>query len=150
MSFYRPIVCTILVLLHLMIVSSVASAERIERNFLINSNGIQSFETLIKYAENFAKNSIDQEFTTNPEATEVNLIILGEHQGQVVPLLRSTVSRSQWQQNSRMRLWTRYFGSSAFLLGFRDTQPSPASTPQSRPLVGFRERLENDPAFRDD
>ncbi|MGQ4649127.1 hypothetical protein [Lyngbya aestuarii] len=129
---------------------SAALAERIERNFLINSNGIQSFENLVQYAENFAKNSIDQEFTANPKATEVNLIILGEHQGQVVPLLRSTVSRSQWQQNFKMRSWTRYFASSAFLLGFRDTQPSQASKPQSRPRVRSRSRLENDPAFRDD
>ncbi|MEW6494165.1 MAG: hypothetical protein AB1589_16875 [Cyanobacteriota bacterium] len=129
---------------------SIASAEPIERSFLLNLDGGQSFENLLDQAQDLAKISIDEEFAYNPQATEISIIVSGEHQGQIVPLLRSKVSRSQWQSDSRIYRWTRYFvTSSGMLLGFYDSPATP--TPQT-PFIGAprRSNFQNDPGFRDD
>lgn len=128
---------------------SIASAESVERNFILNSEGNQSFDILLQQAQELAQNSIDQEFIENPEVSEVSIVILGEHQGQIVPLLRSQVSRSKWQQDPKIYRWTRYFThNSRVLLGFN--KPSVFSTPQLDSAQERRKRIENDPAYRDD
>ncbi|NEO32165.1 MAG: hypothetical protein F6K36_17375 [Symploca sp. SIO3C6] len=137
----------ILVVSNFLATISIASAETIQRNFILNSNGNQSFETLLKQAESFLENSINQEFAQNPEATEVAIMILGEHQGQIVPLLHAIVSRSVWQQDLTKSDWLSYFSRSEILLGFRDSQ---ANSPQPKLRDSFEDALVNDPAFRDD
>lgn len=150
MSLYRRLFwSTLLVLSSLVSTLSSASAELVERNLILNSDGSQSFEALLQQAQNLAKDSIEQEFTENSEVTAISILVLGEHQGQIVPLLRSQVSRSGWQQDSRIYRWTRYFTSnSRVLLGFN--QPSAPPTPQVDPAEERRRRRENDPAYRDD
>jgi hypothetical protein len=59
--------------------------------------------------------------------------ILGDRQGQQVPLLTSRVSRSQWQQQPIIRPWTKYFATSAVLLGFNQPQKTPTTPGQSTP-----------------
>ncbi len=70
------------------------------------------------------------------------MTILGDRQGQQVPLLFSRVSRSDWQQQPTIRQWTRYFATSAVLLGFNQPQrnsappaPSTPSTPINRSVT---------------
>ncbi|HAA28441.1 MAG TPA: hypothetical protein DCE56_13100 [Cyanobacteria bacterium UBA8553] len=130
---------------------SLASAETKEQNLLLNSDGTQSFNVLIRSAQDLAKTSIEQEFTENPEVNEVSLTISTEHNGQIVPILHAKVTRSQWQKDSRLNRWTKYFNSSGVLLGFYT--PSVSPTPQLSPrpvIVPRRLRQEKDPAFRDD
>jgi len=107
----------ILVLSTLLSTISLATAESVERNLILNSDGSQSFETLLQQAQDLAKDSIEQEFAENPDITEVSILVLGEHQGQIVPLLRSQVSRTGWQQDSRIYRWTRYFANNSKVLG---------------------------------
>lgn len=150
MSAYRRLLwSTILVLSSLVSSISIASAELVERNLILNSDSSESFETLLRQAQDLAKESIEQEFAQNPDVTEVSILISGEHQGQLVPLLRSQVSRSGWQKDSRMPQWTRYFANnSRVLLGFNKLSAPP--TPQLTPAQERRRRIENDPAYRDD
>lgn len=150
MNFYRRFCWGIIVVLtSLLSTVSIASAELVERDFILNSEPSQSFDILLQQAQDLAQDSIEQEFTENPNATEVSILVLGEHQGQIVPLLRSQVSRSRWQQDPRIYRWTRYFANnSRVLLGFN--QPSARPTPQIDPAEERRRRRENDPAFRDD
>lgn len=152
MSVYRRVLWRVILILSSLVVTiSIASAETKEKSFILNSDGTQSFETLIRYAQDLAKNSIEQEFTGNPEATEVSITISTEHNGQIVPLLNSKVSRSQWHRDSRIYRWTKYFGSSGVLLGFY--APSTSPTPQLSPgavIVPRRLMHEKDPGFRDD
>lgn len=140
---------TLFVLSSLASTISIASAESVERNFILNSDGSKSFETLLRQAQDLAKDLIEEEFAQNSEVTEVSILVSGEHQGQIVPLLRSQVSRSQWQQDSSMSRWTRYFANnSRVLLGFN--KPVAPPNPQLDPAEERRRRIENDPAYRDD
>lgn len=105
-----------------------ANAEINQLNFLLTSYNIQDFESLIQQAESIAKTSIEQEFTNNPNLTEISVMILGQRNGQVVPLLSSTVSRSDWQKEPRIYKWSRYFVSSEVLLGFKEPQATQSSS----------------------
>ncbi len=139
----------VLGLTSLVITISIASAELVERNFILNSDSNPSFETLLQQAQDLARQSIEQEFAENPETNEISIMVLGEHQGQIVPLLRSQVTRTQWQRDSRIYRWTRYFANnSQVLLGFNN----PPATPQPTGYLEMprRSRLEGDPGFRDD
>lgn len=107
---------------------SAANAETNQLNFILTSYNIQDFESLIQQAESIAKNSIEQEFTSHPNLTEVSVMILGQRNGQIVPLVSSTVSRSNWQKEPRIDKWSRYFVSSEVLLGFKEPQVTQSSS----------------------
>lgn len=151
MGFSRRILwSTIFVITSLVVTVPTALAETKELNLTLESIGNPSFETIMKQAQELAEQSVEQEFTDNPEITEVSITILGDRNGQIVPLLRSKVSRSQWQQDPRIYLWTKYFNNSGVLLGFYNSSGSSAKVapePVARPS---RVRLEDDPGFRDD
>ncbi len=151
MGFYRHLLWeAILITITLISTVSIALAEIKENSLILNSNTSKSFESLIQQAEDLAEQSIKEEFTINPEATKISILISAERNGQIVPVLRSKVSRSQWQRDSRIRRWTRYFDNSGILLGFYN--PSSVSQPTSTAATStsVRNRREDDPAFRDD
>lgn len=93
----------------------------------------QTFNQLIQQAEIQAVSLIEQEFANNPRITEITVTILGDRQGQQAPLLFSKVSRTDWQQQPIIREWTKYFATSAVLLGFNAPQTIPAPAAQSTP-----------------
>jgi hypothetical protein len=155
MGFYRHLLWeAILITITLISTVSIALAEIKENSLILNSNTSKSFESLIQQAEDLAEQSIKEEFTINPEANKISILISAERNGQIVPVLRSKVSRSQWQRDSRIRRWTRYFDNSGILLGFYNPSSvsSPASQSTSTPAssTSVRRRREDDPAFRDD
>lgn len=100
----------------------------------------QTFDELIQQAEIQAIGLIEQEFAANSRTTEIAVTILGDRQGQQVPLLFSKVSRIDWQQQPIIRQWTRYFPTSAVLLGFNQPQKTPASQAQSAPITPINQR----------
>lgn len=110
-----------------MAVSTPAWAEPKQISILLSSQGNQDFETLMQQAEWVAGNLIQQAFAESPEITEVSVTIVGEHNGQQVPLLFSNVSRSNWQTKPNVQVWSRYFGTAESLLGFVKPQ-EPAAT----------------------
>lgn len=95
-----------------------ARAENRQIAFTLSSQSNQTFAALTQQAESLAKNLVEQAFAQSPSVTEVSVTIMGEHNGQEVPLLFSTVSRSNWQKEPRIQPWTHYASNSATLLGF--------------------------------
>jgi hypothetical protein len=149
--YHRLLWSSVLVLSSLAATISIALAETKEKSFILNSDGTQSFNVLIQSAQELAKSSIEKEFIESSDTTEVSITILIEHNGQIVPILNSKVSRSQWQRDSRLYRWTRYFGSSGVLLGFYAPSASPTPKVASGQVIVPRKlRNEKDPAFRDD
>ncbi|MGD1807517.1 hypothetical protein ACP6PL_19050 [Dapis sp. BLCC M126] len=104
---------------------------------MIESNNNNSYKSLVEQAENLAQKKINQEFTNNSEITEITITILGERRSQIVPVIRSTVSREEWQNNPKIDNFTRYFADAKLLLKFEDNSnisdnqpPVPNSSPQ--------------------
>lgn len=110
-----------------MALSAPAKAEPRQISILLSSQGNQDFETLMQQAEFVAGNFIQQVFVESSNVTEVSLTIVGEHNGQQVPLLSSNVSRSNWQTKPNVQAWSRYFSTAQSLLGFVKPQ-QPAAT----------------------
>ncbi len=155
MSFHRRLLsAVILVTINFTANISLALAEAKETYLTLNSDDSQSFAGLVQQAEDLAALSIAREFQENPALTEVTIIITADRSRQRVPVLRSRVSRSQWQKNSRIEQWTRYFADSQYLLGFRDSYISSANSGRSQtinvPAPSRPASRQNDPAFRDD
>ncbi|MEG4216363.1 hypothetical protein QUA27_13285 [Microcoleus sp. Pol14C6] len=133
---------------------SVSLAESKESYLTLDSDGSQSFASLVQQAEDLAKESIAREFEANPALTEVTVIITADRSRQRVPVLRSRVSRHDWHKDARIEQWTRYFADAQLLLGFRDGNILPANAGRSQiinaPTPSRQASRQNDPGFRDD
>lgn len=121
-------------------------------NFTISSDGNQNFQSLVQQAETLATNSIKQQFADNSSITDVSVTVVGEHNGQEVPLLFTKVSRSDWQTEPKFKPWTRYFNRAAVLLGFLNPQISQATLHMQKTTVfeWAKPKLKDEPGFRDD
>ncbi|XZN94734.1 MAG: hypothetical protein ACM65K_17835 [Microcoleus sp.] len=155
MSFYRLLLSAlILVTINFISSTSIALAETKESYLTVNSDDSQSFASLVQQAEDLAKESIAREFQNNPGLTEVTIIVTADRSRRMVPVLRSRVSRNQWQKDSRIEQWTRYFADAKYLLGFREGNISPANSGPSQtinvPAPSRPASRQNDPGFRDD
>ncbi|MEG4023817.1 hypothetical protein [Microcoleus sp. S13C4] len=155
MNFYlRLLSGLILAIISLTASISIALGETKERYLTLDSDGSQSFASLVQQAEDLAKESIAREFQENPALTEVTIIITADRSRQRVPVLRSRVSRRDWHKDARIEQWTRYFADAQLLLGFRDGNISPANSGYSQvinvPRPSRSTSRQNDPGFRDD
>jgi len=112
-------------------INPINSARQID--FTLKTQNDQTFNQLIQQAEIQAISLIEQEFANNPSVAEIAVTVLGDRQGQQAPLLFSKVSRTDWQQQPIIRQWTKYFATSAVLLGFNSPQTIPAPAAQSTP-----------------
>ena len=152
--YLRLLSAVILAIISLTASISIGLAETKERYLTLDSDGSQSFASLVQQAEDLAKESIAREFQENPALTEVTVIITADRSRQKVPVLRSRVSRHDWQQDARIEQWTKYFADAQLLLGFRDGNISPANYGSSQVInVAAPSRStsrKNDPGFRDD
>lgn len=104
-----------------------ASAQTKPIELRLNSQN-QNFQTLLQQAEAVAKKSLEQTFSENPNLMSVSLTVSAEHNGTIVPLLSTTVSRANWLNKPTIQAWSQYFTASEVLLGFRTTQPATSTT----------------------
>lgn len=107
---------------------SIANAELAQVTLSIDATLVPTFSDLIKQAESLAATEISQRFQADPTLTEVQIMVLGERNGQLVSLLSSSISRNAWQENPDLRQWTQYFSESNILLGYRLPDPVIPST----------------------
>lgn len=124
------------------IIAAPAVAEMKRIDHTLKSEPNQTFTTLMQQAESLATSLVAQGFAED-NITEVSVNILGERHGQQVPLLFSRVSRADWQKQTGIQQWTRYFRTSAVLLGFHKPEepnhspisafPNPTSEPGANP-----------------
>ena len=152
--YLRLLSAALLAIISLTASISIGLAETKEKYLTLDSDDSQSFAGLVQQAEDLAKESIAREFQENPALTEVTIIITADRSRRMVPVLRSRVSRNQWQKDSRIEQWTRYFADAKLLLGFREGNISPANSGPSQtinvPAPSRPASRQNDPGFRDD
>ncbi|MGB7439451.1 MAG: hypothetical protein WA919_00150 [Coleofasciculaceae cyanobacterium] len=125
----------------LLITTSPASAQIRQIDITLNSSASQTFTSLIEQAEFLAKSAIDQEFAQDKSLQEVSVTIVGERNGQLVPLLITKVSRSEWQKEPKVQTWVRYLADSEVLLGFREPLVTQSAANASRAVATKPPRL---------
>lgn len=72
------------------------------------------YKDLISQAESLVSGSIDQQFSQHAE-NSVEVVVLGNRNGDIIPILSTTVSREQWQTQPQVRAWTQYYASQSLL-----------------------------------
>lgn len=94
---------------------------------------------LISQAESMVSRAINHYFDANPSLTEVEVVVLGNSNGNIIPILTTSVARTQWQGNPLVSAWTKYYGAHA-LLQQHSMQPAQiAATPSHRSTsVGYQ------------
>jgi hypothetical protein len=83
-------------------------------------------ESGARQAERLAQDALNRRFSQSTE-TVFSVKVLGERDGQIVPILTIQVARGDWQKDAQVRTWARYFGSA--LLGSGRDRLSPPAAP---------------------
>ncbi|UBF28218.1 hypothetical protein K9N68_10230 [Kovacikia minuta CCNUW1] len=118
----------------LILLSLPVLAETKQIRSVITPTKEQTYLQMMRQAESLATRLVDRAFAENATITSVSVVILGERNGQEIPLLSSTVSRDNWKRISRIQPWSKYFGNSSIaLMGFTKL-PQPKAAPPPVPL----------------
>lgn len=135
----------------LLLLNFPAFAEKKLLNITLKAEADQTFSSLMQQAEIAAISLIKQEFNELSKVTEVGITVSGKRNGQEVPMLTTKVSRTNWQTQPTIQLWTNYFTKAAILLGFNAPLQAKFNSSKSSVSSGTtRPSLENDPGFRND
>lgn len=94
--------------------SWVANPETVVINVPVYSQVLHS--DLVTQAESLAEAEIDRQFNQSTSVSEIQVVVLGDRNGEMVPILTTTVSRTQWQENPQVAAWTQYYSNSYALL----------------------------------
>lgn len=94
--------------------------------------GRTSSDDLISQAESIAEQKINQYFSANPELADVEVVVLGSRNGDVIPVLTTAVSRSQWQENPQVSAWSKYYTAYALLRRHDERRPTQVAAAPSR------------------
>jgi hypothetical protein len=95
--------------------------------YLINlpvTSGIP-YRHLMTQAEGKVKDTIRHQFNQNPHLSRLQVVVTGDRQGEILPILTTTVSRAQWQTNPQVQTWTRYYNASYALIQRHDLKRNP-------------------------
>ncbi len=103
----------------------------------------ETYDSLIQRAESAAITALQQGFSQGSQITDVSVIILGQNQGVIAPVLSVGVSRPQWNGGSD---GFTYFNSARSLLRLDEQQLATADSPQPQgttPRVPSRPQRNN-------
>lgn len=81
----------------------------------------ETYESLIGRAEAAARSAVQQGFEQGNRVTDVSVVVLGQNQGTIAPVLVVELSRFQWN-NSDVQSGMTYFSSARLLLGLEEQQ----------------------------
>ena len=91
-----------------------------------------SSDDLISQAESMVSQEIVRHFDSDPSLAEVEIVVLGSRNGDVIPVLTTTVSRTQWQENPQVSAWTKYYSSYALIRRHDSQSPTQVAAAPSR------------------
>lgn len=107
--------------------SAYAQTESITLDLPVD--GQVTYRNLIAQAELMVSNTINRQFTQNPGLSTIQVVVVGDRHGEVIPVLTTTVSRAQWQENSQVNAWTQYYRASYALLQRHEQEERVAVAP---------------------
>ncbi|MFO8040131.1 MAG: hypothetical protein R6U67_11865 [Sodalinema sp.] len=95
----------------------------------------ERFRDLLTRAETIAQEEIQQTFNADIVVSDVSLVVMGENQGLMTPLLSVDVRRDRWRRNPQLSEWVQYYSNAEELLGFNRTPPT-ETTSAAEPVLG--------------
>jgi hypothetical protein len=86
--------------------------------------GQVEYGDFFRRAEAIARDEIRRQFSQNPDLADIQVVVVGDRNGEIVPILTTTVSRTQWQDTPRVSVWTKHYHASYMLLQHHQGQPT--------------------------
>lgn len=83
---------------------------------------------LLDAAESSVRQAIAQGFAQQSDLAAIAVLVLGNRNGEIVPILLTTVSREQWQAQPQVSAWTQYYTEATHALLQRPQRP-PSTAP---------------------
>ncbi len=108
-----------------------ADTARID-NITIDRQPDETYDSLIQRAESAARTAVQQSFAQGSQITNVSVVISGQNQGVIAPVLTVGVSRLQWNNSSNAQNGFTYFNSARSLLRLEEQQLATADSPQAQ------------------
>jgi len=119
-----------------------AQAKAKQLNFEVLVDHQAEYRDVLDAAKTSAQGKISQQFRENPEVSTLQISVLLDRNGEIIPLFTTAVSRAQWQQQPRIEPWVKYHNSYALLKRHEYSEgpdaivaSASASTSLSRPTV---------------
>jgi hypothetical protein len=112
-----------------LLIPEVALTRPVDVNVSIRRQGNETYGQFLERANSLAKNTIEQRFKTDRELDALNVVVVGENNGAIAPLLAVRVNRDNWQANPNVQKWSNEFPFSQSLLGLES--PPPPTTPSA-------------------
>jgi hypothetical protein len=94
----------------------------------------ERFRDLLTRAEIIAQEEIERTFNADIVVSDISLVVMGENQGLMTPLLSVDVRRDRWRRIPELSEWVRYYSNAEELLGFNQTPPE--GTSAAEPVLG--------------
>ncbi len=109
-------------------------AETRKLNLTVFPKVNQSFANLLQEAETSVKDTTNQVFRTQTKVTDLSINVLGDKNGELIPLISVTVLRDDWQKGNSILTQAKYFDSAELLTGARKaTRPVVARSAPDNP-----------------
>lgn len=97
----------------------------------------ESYESFIRRAEAVARAAAQRSFDGDILVTDVRVMVLGQNDGAIAPVLLLEVSRQSWRSRPDPQQWATYLPDAPALLGFEglpgQAEPQPPAAPQQVP-----------------
>lgn len=71
---------------------------------------------LVTQAESLLAEAINRQFSQDPALSTLQVDVVSDRNGEMIPILTVTVSRAQWQANPQVSAWSQYYRASYALL----------------------------------
>ena len=95
---------------------------------------------LVAQAESLAKEAIIQKFNQDRGFSNLQVVVVGDRFGEVIPILVVTVSRAQWQTNPQVNAWSKYYEAAYAILTRHGASQTVAMTPTGSTAAPLRNR----------
>lgn len=105
--------------------------------------------SLTAQAELLVSSAIERQFKQNPGLSTIQVVVTGDRNGEIIPILTTTASRAQWQAKPQVKAWTKYYSASYALLQRHEQKTEIAAAPpaQSVAMRTLEDAAQIDAAF---
>jgi hypothetical protein len=106
----------------------------------ISFSSDRDHQSFLRDAETMAAQAIERELRQNSALDSLEVTVLGERHGEIMPIFSVSVSRDQWQSSPLISAWAEYYSASyALLRRHQDVQTvANAATATAAPATGRR------------
>jgi hypothetical protein len=112
--------------------SPVAIAQISQIPLTLSREPDETYPSFVQRATTLVATRLKNDFSKNSSLNELRIVVIGQNNGNIAPVLSVNMSRQQWLNNPNPQPLINYFSDSEFLLGFEipvtPTPPTPAPT----------------------